>query len=152
MKRTIARERERGVFEYLIVDTPPTRNLESLAGLEVADLVLVPVRPAPFDLGATRATFELIRSLKKSYGAFINCAPPRRDDQDSPLVRETRMALAPVGQRLWSRQITQRVAIVYASAGGLGASEFQPGGQSAVEYEHLWSDLKLGGVDLRIGA
>src|SRR3954451_3026913 len=45
------------------IDTPPTRNENMAAVFELADLVLVPVRPSPSDLWAVSATVAMLKRV-----------------------------------------------------------------------------------------
>jgi chromosome partitioning protein len=136
-------------IEVLLIDMPPDlRHVPQAA--RCSDLVIIPMRPTLFDLQVTRGLIPLLTSVGVRYAVVINAAPPIRDHGDSPMVRQTREALAHVGPRLWRRQITSRVTIPYSTMRGAAVVETEPDGLAAHEYRALWNavrnTLKLEGV------
>jgi chromosome partitioning protein len=133
-------------IEIVFVDMPPGARY-ALVAARHADLSIIPTRPTLFDLRVTRSIVQLLRSTQAAYAIVINAAPPRRRDGDAPAVREAREVLAPVARRVWPRQITHRLAVVYAALTGAGVAEAEPEGIAAQEYASLWAalsaDLKL---------
>jgi cellulose biosynthesis protein BcsQ len=125
---------------WLFVDMPPDPSLAIVAAKH-ADLLLIPLRPALFDLKVTRSLIERLRSARGQYAVVINAAPARRDGEDAPLVREARAALLDIGARLWRRQITHRVGIPYAAVAGAGVAEVEPDGAAASEYSALYASI-----------
>lgn len=139
IEQNIALARRCGI-EIVLIDMPPGAR-HALAAARCADLVIVPTRPTLFDLRVTRSIVQLLRSTQAAYAIIINAAPPRRRDGDAPAVREAREALAPVARRVWPRQITHRLAVVYATLTGAGVAEAEPAGVAAQEYAALWNAL-----------
>ena len=78
---------------------------------------------------------------------MLGNAAPRRDDTDSPLTADARLALMRrrrgqhTGQptRLWAGQATRRHAVIRAVATGSAIIETEPSGASAVEFRKLWT-------------
>ncbi|MBL7405339.1 ParA family protein, partial [Escherichia coli] len=50
---------------WAIVDTPPHAENSIAEAMRVADLVLVPTRPGPFDLAAVATTLDLAQRVGK---------------------------------------------------------------------------------------
>jgi chromosome partitioning protein len=128
----------RAGIDVLFCDMPPDPTLAQVV-LQRIDLALIATRPTFFDLKVTWPYIELLRSGKRLYGIIINAAPPMRQGEDAPMVRDARQALAAAGKALWSRQITQRHAIPYAVIAGRGVIETEPDGPAALEYRALWN-------------
>lgn len=145
IEQNIALARRCGI-EIVLIDMPPGAR-HALAAARCADLVIVPTRPTLFDLRVTRSIVQLLRSTQTAYAIVLNAAPPRRRDGDAPAVREARELLAPIARRVWPRQITHRLAVVYATLAGAGVAEAEPAGIAAQEYAALWSALS---VDLNL--
>jgi chromosome partitioning protein len=145
IEQNIALARRCGI-EIVLIDMPPGARY-ALVAARHADLSIIPTRPTLFDLRVTRSIVQLLRSTQAAYAIVINAAPPRRRDVDAPAVREAREVLAPVARRVWPRQITNRLAVVYAALTGAGVTEAEPEGFAAQEYVSLWAalsaDLKL---------
>jgi chromosome partitioning protein len=128
----------RAGFDYLFTDMAPDPTL-ALAAIQAADLVLIPTRPTFFDLRVTLPYLDLLRSVDRPYGVIINAAPPMRQGEDAPMVRDARQALARITMRVWRGQITHRHAVPYAVTAGRGVAETDPDGAAAAEYRALWS-------------
>jgi chromosome partitioning protein len=125
----------------VFIDMPP--DLRYAPGVaRHADLLLIPMRPALFDVKVTRVLIPLLASAGASYAVVLNAAPPIRDRAESPLVRQARDALADIGPRLWRGQITSRVTVPYATAHGAGVVETEPAGQAALEFRSLWNAVR----------
>ncbi len=52
-------------FNYVVIDTPG--NIKELHGaaLHISDLVIIPIRPSPYDIWATEDTLELVKTAKR---------------------------------------------------------------------------------------
>lgn len=61
------KELEKAGFELLFIDTPPKVTEEIRQAVNVADLVVIPVRPSPNDLRAVGATVDIVKERKKSF-------------------------------------------------------------------------------------
>lgn len=138
----------RAEIEILFVDMPPDwRHVPGVADL--ADLVLVTMRPTLFDLKVTKMLVPILTSANSSFAVILNATPPLRDLGESPMVRQAREALVEIGPRLWRRQITNRVSVPYATVRGAAVVETEPAGLAAQEFRLLWNavrnDLKLKG-------
>jgi chromosome partitioning protein len=138
----------RAGIELVFIDMPP--DLRHVPGVaRHANLVLIPMRPALFDLKVTRSLIPILNSAGCSFAVILNAAPPIRDLGDSPMVRQAREALDDIGPRLWRRQITNRVTVPYATVRGAGVAETEPASHAAHEFHALWSavhkTLKLEG-------
>jgi hypothetical protein len=79
--------------------------------------------------------------LRKPYAVVINGVPPRRDNAESPFVREARGVLTSLNVPVWAGQITQRNNYSLALAEGEGASEYDDRSEAATEIAALWSAI-----------
>jgi len=120
--------------ELVFIDTPPhARPVVSLAA-ELADAVLVPVKPYPDDLEAIGATVEIIRAVGRPAGIVINAAAPK-----SAALTLARAALSTFNLPICPITIVERLSHPYAIAEGMTASEREPGSKAAAEILALWS-------------
>jgi chromosome partitioning protein len=128
---------EEGGAGLVIIDTPPHAEASAVAAARSADLVLIPCRPAAFDLRAIGATADAARVAGKPAFALLNAVPPagRR------LVDEARAAISTHGLDTAPVAIGQRAAFVHAATVGLAAVEFEPDGRAAAEIASLWDWL-----------
>jgi chromosome partitioning protein len=124
-----------------VIDTAPHSETASLAAARVADLVLIPLRPAIFDLRAIAMTIDLVRMANVPAYAVLNSVPPRGSlaDEAAEAVRGYGLELAPV-------RITQRSAFVHSLTQGQAISEYEPSGKGNAEFRKLfdWIDGILG--------
>ena len=151
LEETLRLARRRNLH-WLLIDMPPDLGTHTFAAVRAADLVLLPMRPALFDLAVTRQRVELCRTAGRRVAVVINAAPPRRENLESPLVRDARAALHNIGAGLWRGQITHRHCIPGALISGQGVAEVEPAGPAAAEYEQLWQAIVHNTQSWRISA
>jgi chromosome partitioning protein len=133
---------KRDGFEWVFIDTPP--NMSAIVGdaIQLATLIIIPARLTLFDLAAIKETMVVARQLKKPYAVVINGVPARRDNTESPFVREARAVLGSLNVPVWSGQITQRNAYSLALAEGEGAVEYDGQSEAAHEITALWAAIE----------
>ena len=61
-------------YDFLFIDTSPHSDRGALLAARAAKLVLVPCRPAMFDLGAIEATLDLCRLARSPAVVVVNAA------------------------------------------------------------------------------
>ncbi|MDP4027195.1 ParA family protein [Methylobacterium sp. NEAU 140] len=127
---------------YSIIDTPPHAETSIADAMRVADLVLVPTRPGPFDLAAVATTLDLAQRVGKTPLAVINHAPPRTGAAEPSIVAEARETLTRMGATVAAAVISQRVAMSHAVISGQTVNEFEPDGRAAAEMVALWAELQ----------
>src|SRR4051794_10382222 len=139
---TIAKEIERAKddgYELVILDTAPHADHAALQAARSADLVVIPCRPATFDIAAISATLDLCKLANKQALVVLNAAPIR-----SKVVAEAGEAVAEKGATVSPVIIRQRVAFQHCLIDGRTAGEFEPGGAAAAEIAALLAHLKPG--------
>ena len=102
--------------DYLFVDTPPGVGAANILGDQKSDLVLVPVRPSPDDLGSALSIVELLS--KRNWVFVLTQTPPR-----ARLNGEAARLLAAQG-RLAPVNIGFRVDYPSAAISGEAACEY----------------------------
>lgn len=138
---TIRAARRDGIG-WVMIDTPPHNTADIAAAMRVADLAVIPFRPAVFDIAAVAATLDLARAIDKPVLPVINSAPPRRGASAAHVVSEAREALRAMQASPWAGQITTRAAFAHALASGQAVGEFEPGSQAATEIGDLWQETR----------
>ena len=123
--------------EWVIVDTMPHNAPDITAALKLADLALVPSRPAAFDIAGVSGTLDLLAAVDVPHMLILNSCPPRRANEPA-IVSEARAALTSLGANVWTGQISQRVAFSHAIITGQAVQEFEPEGKAAIEMATLW--------------
>jgi chromosome partitioning protein len=137
---SLAREIERAGtdgYNLAIIDTAPHADHAALQAARNADLIVVPCRPATFDLAAISATLDLCKLANRQAVVVINAAPIR-----SRVVQEAIDAITEKGGTISPVVIRQRVAYQHCLIDGRTAGEFEPGGQAASEIAELLANLQ----------
>lgn len=96
-------------YEVLLIDTPPYLSTDLVEIFKISDFVLVPTKPAAFDMFAIEGTLELIekaRRLRPSLkaGVVVNMSVP-----GSKHVEEIRTYLRSKGVAVLATEIVKRV-------------------------------------------
>ena len=138
----IVKAAKREGYEWVFIDTPPNTSAIVTDAIHAATLVVMPARLTVFDLAAVKETMDLARALNKPYAVVINGVPARRDNTESPYVREARKLLYSLNVPVWSGQITQRTNYSLALAEGEGAGEYDGRSEAAVEIAALWQAIE----------
>lgn len=128
--------------DFLILDTGPSADQAAGHAARAADLVLIPCRPAAFDLEAIETTLGLARAAGKPAYVVLNAVPPR-----SGIGREAAEGLIGKGAQVAPQQLTHRAAFAHGVIDGRTAQEFEPGGKAAEEVAALYKWL-CGLVDM----
>jgi chromosome partitioning protein len=139
--RGIVASAKRQGYEWVFIDTPPNMSAVVTDAISAATLIVIPARLTLFDLAAIKETMDLARQLRRPYAVVINGVPPRRDNTESPFVREARGVLNSLNVPVWSGQITQRNNYSLALAEGEGAAEYDSNSEAANEIEALWTAI-----------
>lgn len=123
-------------YGIVIFDTAPHADQTALRAARASNLVLIPCRPATFDLEAIQATLDLCALAKSQSVVVINAAPTR-----SRVVYEATQAVLGHGGQVSDVVVRQRVAFQHCMIDGRTAGEFEPGGAAAQEITELYADM-----------
>ena len=125
--------------DIAVLDTAPRVEQSAVAAARAADLVVVPCRPAVYDLETVAATAELVRAVAPATRLLcvLNGVPPR-----GPRQQQARDVLAALEVPVCPASLGLRAAIDYAAAAGMTAQEYDPRGKAATEtadvYRAIW--------------
>jgi len=128
-------------YEWVFIDTPPAVSGSATEAIRAATLVVIPTRPAVFDLAAVRETIDSCRSVRKPYAVVINAAPVKRGDHEASIVTEAREGLAKLRVPVWGGQITQRTNFCISLAIGEAVREYDSDSAGAAEIGRLWTAI-----------
>ena len=118
---------------FLVLDTAPNADQTASLAARNADLVLIPCRPATFDLEAIETTLLLTKTAGKPAYVVLNAVPPR-----SGIGREAADGLGGQGAKVAPHQLAQRAAFTHSVIDGRTAMEFEPQGKAAEEIRELY--------------
>jgi len=134
--------RQQAAVEWVFIDGPPQDNEEIAEMMRPATLVVIPSRPAVFDLAAVPATIAMARKVRRPFFVALNAVPPKRGTGLPPTVAEARRRIAEMGAPVWRGAAVQRSSYAQALATGEAVTEFEPNGQAAEEMRLLWHDVR----------
>jgi chromosome partitioning protein len=119
----------------VLIDTPPGRNSESLAAIEVADLVLIPFWNDQDSYDGVTRTAGIARRMNKQAVGVLNFAAP-----NSRSHKETAQEVLQVIGLTMATVVLHRYDVHrLASIKGLTAQEVEPKSRAATEIKALWN-------------
>ena len=121
---------------YCFIDTAPTISQQTASLIDLADLVVIPVRPSPSDLWAVTETVQLVKEAGRPFLFVITQAKAQ-----ASITAQAIAALSEHG-RVAKSFIADRVGYAAAMTGGHTAPEITPKGPVAGEMADLWHELK----------
>jgi chromosome partitioning protein len=130
-------------YDLVLIDGAAKLEGMIAAALKVADGVLIPVQPSPYDIWAAGGLVELINARRevtagKPAAAFVVARAVGR----SVLSREIRAALAEYGLPVFAAQTAQRQSYARTAAGGQTVFDDPANGKAAArEIEAIAGEL-----------
>jgi chromosome partitioning protein len=124
--------------DLVIVDTRPSVEADVAHVAALSDLVMIPTRPAIFDLRAILGTLDVVKGTARRSMLVLNACPPARGAGEASIVTDARRALTAFGVPVAAVAITSRAAFIAAPVTGLTAGETEPEGKAAKEIRALW--------------
>jgi chromosome partitioning protein len=133
LRHVLEAAQEQGA-ELVLIDTPARSEQAALEAAKAAQLVLVPCRPAIYDLETVATTAELVGYAGgRPVAVILNGVPPRgsKGEQAADVIRSLTLLVCPAS-------FGYRAAFNDAGALGLTAAEYGPEGKAAREIEQLY--------------
>lgn len=127
------KELQKADFELLFIDTPPKVTEEISQVVNVADLVIVPVRPSPHDLRAVGATVDIIKERKKTFFFALTQAK-----SNANLTTQAMAVLSNFGA-VAPAIIGDRVEYAASMTDGRTVCETDPKSKSSAEINNLYN-------------
>jgi len=126
-------------YEWLFLDCPPAFLQIMQDSVDVADFVIIPIRPSMVDLTATQNSIAIARDAGKPFLCVFNDVVPREKTLESAreFLRKFKVPTA-------ETTIFHRVSHVKGMAAGKSAAEVNNGRdtQAAQEIDALWKEVK----------
>jgi chromosome partitioning protein len=122
--------------DLIVIDTPPQADSIALAAAKVADLVLVPIRPAIWDLQAAQPSLLLAQVANRPAFIVLNGVRP-----NSNVGNEAAAGLTGQGAKLAPVMLKQRVQFEYAVRDGRTVQEAYANEAAAEEVAQLYQWL-----------
>lgn len=135
----LKKQAEENGVQLLIIDTAPHSNRDAAQAAKLADFVLMPCRPARFDLKALLSTADIARLSNTAAAVVINHAPPNSSKAD-----EAKAVIEGQGINVLPPVMHRRAAFESALTGCRAVHEYEPEGKAAQEIAALFACLKQG--------
>lgn len=132
LARDLEKARAAGA-DLVILDCPPV-HAAAIGAAEPADFVLIPTKPALFDIRSMRSTLKLMQSIGKRCGVVLTFCPVSGSQ-----VNDARQLVQEIGANLAPVEMHQRVAYQRAQEDGRTPQEYEPDGKAADEVKRLYS-------------
>lgn len=123
-------------LDYCFIDTAPTISQQTADLINLADLIVIPVRPSPIDLWSVTETVQLVKEARRPFLFAITQAKAQ-----ASITAQAIAALSEHG-RVATSFIADRVSYASAMIGGQTAPEMTPRGPVAGEVANLWAETK----------
>ena len=129
--------------ELALIDTPANDPDAAMAGCELADVVLVPCRPALSDTISIAQTLTMVERLGGSAKAWVvlSCVPSKRRLSEAFNMLRTLQSAHGVSVALAEVCLRQYVDVARAADEGLGVVEFAPRSKAAQDMRDAWGWL-----------
>ncbi|WP_172330327.1 ParA family partition ATPase [Mangrovicoccus sp. HB161399] len=134
------RQAEEDGADYVVIDTPPHAGGTIDVAVRAADLVVVPIRPGPFDINAAAGTVEIMRQAGRP-GVFVlsQVAAVGPEGDDTEAVLQELYPEVPVAKA----RLGQRKAFMQALISGRAITEFdKPSSKAVGEIKALFREVK----------
>lgn len=130
-----------GGYDFVIIDGAPQIAKLAAAAVKVADLVLIPVQPSPFDIWAASDLVELVKARQEvTDGQPVAAFLISRAITNTKLSGEINEALEEYGFPVLKNGTTQRV--IYPTTASSGETVFsQPGNPAIAEIEAIAEEI-----------
>lgn len=125
--------------QLLIIDTAPHSNRDAATAAKLSDFVLIPCRPARFDLKALISTAEIARLSNTPSAVVINQAPPVGSKAE-----RAREVVQGQGINVLPPVLHRRTAFEDALTGCRAVHEYDPESKAAQEIAALFDCLRRG--------
>jgi chromosome partitioning protein len=125
-------------IDLVVIDTRPSVEADAVHVATLADLLVVPTRPAILDLRAILGTLDIVKGATRRAMIVLNACPAPRGIGEASVTGDARRALAAFGVPVAAPSIGNRATFSHALVAGLTAGEAEPGGKAAKEVSALW--------------
>jgi chromosome partitioning protein len=130
-----------GGYDFVIIDGAPQIAKLAAAAVKVADMVLIPVQPSPYDIWAAADLVELVKARQEvTDGQPVAAFLISRAITNTKLSGEINEALDEYGFPVLKNGTTQRV--IYPTTASSGETVFsQPGNPAITEIEAIAEEV-----------
>ena len=130
-----------GGYEFVVIDGAPQIAKLAAAAVKVADVVIIPVQPSPYDIWAASDLVDLVKARQElTDGAPVAAFLISRAITNTKLSGEVSEALEGYGFPVMKNGTSQRV--IYPTTASIGETVFsQPGNPAIAEIETIAEEI-----------
>jgi chromosome partitioning protein len=133
----------RGI-EWVIIDGAPQIEDLAVAALKVADKVLIPVQPSPYDIWAAETLVQLIKTRQEITGGLpVAAFVISRQIGGTKIAGEARESLEGYQLPIFRSYTSQRVVYAKSAIHGSTVLDDEPDGPAAQEIRELINEVLL---------
>jgi chromosome partitioning protein len=133
-------QRHAQTFDPVVIDTPGFRSEATLACLGITDLVLVPVKPSPFDVDRMLDTLNVLINGVSGRRPIFRCVLTQTT-RDSVIAKHIRSELAEAGFPVLKNEMTNRVGYPEAALWGATPSLTDRDGPAARDIAAIANEV-----------
>lgn len=130
-----------GGYDFVVIDGAPQIAKLAAAAVKVADVVIIPVQPSPYDIWAASDLVDLVKARQElTDGAPVAAFLISRAITNTKLSGEVSEALEGYGFPVMKNGTSQRV--IYPTTASIGETVFsQPGNPAIAEIEAIAEEI-----------
>lgn len=128
--------------DFVVIDGAPQASDLAISAIKVADLILIPVQPSPYDIWATSDLVDLIHQrIELTEGKLKAAFIISRAIKGTKIGADIRQALADYQLPVLTSAITQRVIYPTSAISGSTVLDDEPNGDAAKEINELLQEI-----------
>lgn len=124
--------------DLVIIDTAPHSESAALTAAKLADLVLIPCRPAILDLRGIQTTFDLVSLSKAPSKVVFNAVPPQKS-----LLHQAQKAVQQLSGDALPVYIGHRIAYQHSLTASQGVLEYDVSCKASAEIKALYKSVSI---------
>jgi len=129
-------------FDWVVIDGAPRSSELMAAAIAVADLIIIPVQPSPYDIWACESLIQAVKTRHQLADGSPACAfLVSRAIVGTNLADEIGEALGGYGMRVFKSRTHQRVLYPQSAASGSTVVDIEPSGAAAYEIYELVEEI-----------
>jgi len=129
-------------YDYVVIDCGPGFGDVMRAALVAAHLVVIPVRPSPFDFWSGAEAAELVRQAQNVNRKLKARVLISQRIGNTRLGGEAREAAASFAAAVFQTEIRQRIALAECALAGRTITEYATESRAAQEFRSLTKEIR----------
>ena len=123
-------------YNFIIIDSPPSINYETIQIVKNSDRILVPMQPSPVDLAATIPFLNIIKKERKNATVILNRVLPRARLTEAMIMR-----LRYAGSKIARSRISSKVLYAETFSVGRGVIDISISSDTAKEIIKIGNEI-----------